>query len=83
MLPTEVEREIQRIVEEDLAKWCAAQQQANPHSYVTVAVEFDMRRRITELERAIPTRAERHQPRPVRQSDCCGAGTAAALPTFV
>jgi hypothetical protein len=49
---TGAELEIEGIVEEVLAKWRAAQQQADPYSAVTVAHEFDMRRCITELERA-------------------------------
>ena len=46
------ERQIHGIVEEGLAKWRAARQQANPHGHVTVADESDLRRCITEWERA-------------------------------
>lgn len=40
------------IVEVDMAQWRAAKQKANSHGYVTVAEESEMRRCLTELERA-------------------------------
>jgi hypothetical protein len=43
---------IQGIVEEGIAKWRAAKHQANPFGHITSADESDMRRRITEYERA-------------------------------
>jgi hypothetical protein len=49
---TGVEREIQGSIEQGLAKWRAAKRQGNPHGYVTAAQESEMRRYITEYERA-------------------------------
>jgi hypothetical protein len=46
------ESEIQPIIEDGLAKWRAAKAQANPHGHVTIADDADMRRCISEYERA-------------------------------
>ncbi|MGB9513519.1 MAG: AAA family ATPase [Candidatus Acidiferrum sp.] len=49
---TEAEREIQGLVETGIAKWRTAKHQANPHGHVTAAEECEVRRCITEVERA-------------------------------
>lgn len=49
---TEAETEIDQIIELDLSKWRGAKNRANPHGYVTVAEECEVRRWITEVERA-------------------------------
>jgi hypothetical protein len=58
------ESEVQGIVEQGLSEWRTAKQQANPHGHVTIADESDMRRCITEYERAkrrLPLEAGKQQ----------------------
>ena len=45
------EGELQASIEQRLSEWRTAKQQGNPHGYVTVADEANMRRCVTELER--------------------------------
>jgi len=68
--PGGAELEIQHIVDADIAKWRAARQQTNPHCHITVAVESDMRRCATELERSR------------RGLPLTNAGSEAAKPSF-
>jgi AAA domain len=57
--------DITAIVETEIAPWLEAKRRANPHGFVTVVEEFEMRRCITELElsrRGLPLDACKHQP---------------------
>jgi len=60
--------EIQRVIDEGLAKWRAARHLANPYGYVTTEEDFEMRRRMTDWERVkkgLPLAAATQQSGPI------------------
>ena len=76
------EAEIQMVVNDGFAKWRAARQQANSHGHITVADEAEMRRRITELERAQkgPSTDDYHAPTGFFRVEWFHLSTGAAKP---